>query len=115
MKKIDSKNNEMVDRTEAAGKPTNFNNAIEEVDNVSIGIDDTILNRDAISLNEPTTIGKNDISHGKNSSNINSQVFARVSYAYIVRQPNRFTRPSNIPAYVPPRVSPFEMQRKFYS
>ena len=111
MKKIDSKSNEMVDRTEAAGKPNNFNNAIEEVDNVSIGIDDTILNRDARSLNEPATIGKNDISHGKNSSNINSRVFARVSYAYIARQPNRFTRPSNVPAYVPPRVSPLEMQR----
>ena len=69
----------MVDRTKAAGKPIDFNNLIEEVDSVSNGIDDTILNRDYRSLNEPTTIGKNDISNGKNSSNINSQVFARVS------------------------------------
>ena len=37
----------MVDRTEAAGKPTDFNNVIEEVDCVSNGIDDTVLNRDA--------------------------------------------------------------------
>ena len=101
----------MVDRTEAAGKPTDFNNVIEEVDCVSNGIDDTVLNRDARSLNEPITIGKNDISNGKNSSNVNSQTFARVSYANIVKQPNRLTRPSNIPAYVPPHVSPLKMQR----
>ena len=101
----------MVDRTEAAGKPTDFNNVIEEVDCVSNGIDDTVLNRDARSLNEPITIGKNDISNGKNSSNVNSQAFARVSYANIVKQPNRLTRPSNIPAYVPPRVFPLKMQR----
>ena len=101
----------MVDRTEAAGKPTDFNNVIEEVDCVSNGIDDTVLNRDARSLNEPITIGKNDISNGKNSSNVNSQAFARVSYANIVKQPNRLTRPSNIPAYVPPHVSPLKMQR----
>ena len=63
--KIDNKSNEMVDKTEAAGKPTYFNNVIEEVDSVSNGIDDTVLNRDARSLNEPTTIGKNDISNSK--------------------------------------------------
>ena len=111
---IERKSNEMVDRTEAAGKPTDFNNVIEEVDsvsNVSNGIDDTILNRDARLLNEPTIIGKNDINNGKNSSNINSQVSARVSYANIVKQPSRLTRRSNIPAYVPPRVSPLKMQR----
>ena len=62
-------------------------------------------------MNEPTAIGKNGISTGKNNSNINSQVFARVSYASIVKQPNRLTRPSNIPAYVSPRVSPPKMQR----
>ena len=62
-------------------------------------------------MNEPTIIGKNYISNGKNNSNINSQVFARVSYASIVKQPNRLTRPSNIPAYVPPRVSPPKIQR----
>ena len=61
-------------------------------------------------MNEPTTIGKNDISNSKNNSNI-SQVFARVSYANIVKQPNRLTRPSNIPAYVSPRVSPPKIQR----
>ena len=108
---IDSKSNEMVDRTEAAAKPTDFNNVIEEVDSVSNGIDNTILNRDARSLNEPTAIGKNNISNGKNSSNINSQVFARVSYANIVKLPNRLTRPSNIPAHVPPHVSPLKMKR----
>ena len=69
----------MVDRTKAAGKPIDFNNLIEEVDSVSNGIDDTILNRDYRSLNEPTTIGKNDISNSQNSSNINSQVFPSVS------------------------------------
>ena len=95
---INSKSNEMVDRTEVAGKPTDFNNVVEEVDSVSNGIDVTILNRDARSLNEPTTIRKNDISNGKNSSNINSQVLAMVSYANIVKQPNRLTRPSNVPA-----------------
>ena len=95
---IDSKSNEMVDRTEATGKPTDFNNVVEEVDSVSNGIDDTILNRDARSLNEPTTIGKNDISNGKNSSNINSEVLAMVSYVNIVKQPNRLTRPLNFPA-----------------
>ena len=101
----------MVERTKAAGKATDFNNAIEEFDSVSNGIDDTILNRDARSLNEPTKIGKNDISNGKNSSNINnSQVFARVFYASIVKQPNRLTRPSNIPTYVPPRVSPLKLK-----
>ena len=63
--KIDNKSNEMVDKTEAAGKPTYFNNVIEEVDSVSNGIDDTVLNRDARSLNEPTTFGKNDISNSK--------------------------------------------------
>ena len=62
----------MVKRTKAAGKATDFNNVIEEFDSVSNGIDDTILNRDARSLNEPTTIGNNNISNGKNSSNINS-------------------------------------------
>ena len=85
--KIDSKSNEVVDRTEAAGKPTDFDNIIEEVDSVSNGNDDAVLNRDVRSLNEPTTIGKNDISNGRNNSNINSQVFARVSYASIVKQP----------------------------
>ena len=106
--KIDSKSDEMVERTKAAGKATDFNNVIEEFDN---GTDDTILNRDARSLNEPTKIGKNDISNGKNSSNINnSQVFARVFYASIVKQPNRLTRPSNIPTYVLPRVSPLKLK-----
>ena len=95
---IDSKSNEMVDRTEAAGKPTDFNNVVEEADSVSNGIDDKILNRDARSLNEPTTIGNNDISNSKNSSNVNSEVLAMVSYANIVKQPNRLTRPSNFPA-----------------
>ena len=84
---------------------------IEKVNSVSNVVDDTILNRDARSLNEPTIIGKNDISNGKNNSNINSQVFARVSYASIVKQPNRLTRPSNIPVYVPPHVSPPKIQR----
>ena len=37
--------------------------------------------------------------------------FSNVSYASIVKQPNRLTRPSNIPAYVPPRVSPLKIQR----
>ena len=37
--------------------------------------------------------------------------FSNVSYASIVKQPNRLTRPSNIPAYVPPRVSPPKIQR----
>ena len=101
----------MVERTVAAVKATDFNNVIEEFDSVSNGIDDTILNRDARSLNEPTKIGKNDISNGKNSSNINnSQVFPRVFYASIVKQPNRLTRPSNIPTYVPPRVSPLKLK-----
>ena len=45
--KIDNKSNEMVNRTEAAGKRTDFNNVIEEIDSVSYGIHDTILNRDA--------------------------------------------------------------------
>ena len=108
---IDSKSNKMVARTEVAGKPTDFNNGIEKVDSASNGIDDTILNRYSRSLNEPTTVGKNDISNNKNSSNINSQVFARVSYVNIVKQPNSLTRPSNIPVYVPPPVSPLKMQR----
>ena len=38
-------------------------------------------------------------------------VFARVSYASIVKQPSKLTRPLNIPAYVPPHVSPLKMQR----
>ena len=108
---IDSKSNKMVARTEAAGKPTDFNNGIEKVDSASNEIDDTILNRYARSLNEPTTVGKNDISNGKNSSNINSQVFAGVSYVNIVKQHNSLLRPSNIPVYVPPPVSPLKMQR----
>ena len=61
-------------------------------------------------MNEPATIGKNDINKGKNNGNINSQVFARVSYASILKQPNRLTRLSNIPAYVPTRVSPLKRQ-----
>ena len=61
-------------------------------------------------MNEPRTVVKNDISNGKNNSNI-SQVFAQVSYASIVKQPNRLTRPSNIPAYVSPRVSFPKIQR----
>ena len=85
--KKDNESNEMVDRTEAAGKPTDSNNAVEEVNKVSNVIDDTVLNRDERSLREPTIIGKNDISNGKNNSNINSQVFARISYANIVKQP----------------------------
>ena len=61
-------------------------------------------------MNEPTVIGKNDISNGKNNNNI-CRVFARVSYASIVKQPNRLTRPPNIPVYVSPRVSPPKIQR----
>ena len=71
---MDYESNGMVGRTEAAGKLT-FNNVVEEVNSVSNVIDYTILNRDEKALNEPTTIGKNDISNGKNSSNINSQLF----------------------------------------
>ena len=107
---MDNESNEMVDRTEAAGKPIDSNNVVEKFNSVSNVADDTILNRDERSLNEPTIIGKNDISNGKNNSNINSQVFARVSYASIVKQPNRLTRPSNIPAYVPPSASPPKIQ-----
>ena len=95
---MDNESNEMADRTEVAAKPIDSNNVAEEVNSVSNVIDDTILNRDERSLNEPTTIGKNDISNGKNNSNI-SQGFARVSYASIVKQANTLTRPSNIPAY----------------
>ena len=114
--KIDSKSDEMVERTEAAGKATDFNNVIEEFDSISNGIDDTILNRDARSLNEPTKTGKNDISNGKSSSNINnSHVFARVFYASIVKQPNRLTRPSNIPAYIPPHSFTSYNAKSFYS
>ena len=93
----------MVDRTETAGNATEFQAKTNSVLN---GIDNAILNRDDRSLNEPSIIGKNDISNGKNNSNINSQVFARVSYASIAKQVNRLTRPSNIPVYVPPHVSP---------
>ena len=107
---MDDKINEMVGRTEAAGKTTDSNNVVEEVNSVSNVVDDTILNRDETSLNEPTIIGKNDISNDKSKSNINSQVFARVSYASNLKQPNRLPRPSNIPAYVPP-VSPPKIQR----
>ena len=103
--------NEMVDSTESAGKKTDLNNVVEEFNSVSNVIGDRILNRDERSFNEPTTIGKNDIGNGKNNSNINSQVFARASYASIVKQHNRLTMPSNIPAYVPPRVSPPKIQR----
>ena len=108
--KMDDKINEMVGRTEAAGKTTDSNNVVEEVNSVSNVVDDTILNRDETSLNEPTIIGKNDISNDKSKTNINSQVFARVSYASNLKQPNRLPRPSNIPAYVPP-VSPPKIQR----
>ena len=62
----------MVDRTEAAGKPTDFNNAVEEINSVSNRIDDTILKRKEKSLNELTRIGKSDVSKGKNNSNFNS-------------------------------------------
>ena len=109
--KIDSESNEMVDSAEAAGRTTDSNNVVEKVNSVSNVVDDTILSRDERSLNEPTIIGKNDISNGKNNDNINSEVFARVSYASIVKQPNRLTRSSNIPAYAPPRVSPPKVQR----
>ena len=61
----------MVDRTEAAGKPTDFNNTVEEINSVSNGIDDTILKRDEKSLNELTRIGMSDVK-GKNNSNFNS-------------------------------------------
>ena len=44
--KMDNESNEMVDRAEAAGKPTGFNNVVEKVNSVSNVIDDTILNRD---------------------------------------------------------------------
>ena len=107
---MNNESNEMVDRTEAAGKPIGFNNAVVEVNSVSNVIDDTILNRDERLLNEPAAIGKYDISDGKNNSNI-SQVFARVSDASIVKQPDRLTRLSNISAYVSPRVSPPKIQR----
>ena len=70
--KKNNKGNEMVDRAEAAGKPTDFNNAVDEINSVSNGIDDTVLKRDERSLNEPTRIGKNDVSKGKNNSNFNS-------------------------------------------
>ena len=109
--KMDNESNEMVNRTEATGKTTDSNNVVEKFNSVSNVVDDTIRNRDERSLNEPTIIGKNDISNGKNNSNINSQVFARVSYASIVKQPNRLTRPLNIPAYVPSSVSPPKIQR----
>ena len=109
--KMDNESIERVDRTEAAGKPTGFNNVVEKVNGVSNVIDGAILNRDERSLNEPKIIGTNEISNGRNNSNINSQVFAKVSYASIVKQPNRLTSPSNIPAYVPPRVSSPKMQR----
>ena len=45
--KIDRRSNEMVNRTEAAEKPTDCNIVIEEIDSVSYGIHNTILNRDA--------------------------------------------------------------------
>ena len=109
--KMDNESNEMVDRTEATGKTTDSNNVVEKVNSVSNVVDDTILNRDERSLNEPTIIGKNDISNGRKNTNINSQVFARLSYASIVKQPNRLTRPSDISAYVPLRVSPPKIQR----
>ena len=67
-----NKSNEVVDRAEAAGKSTDFNNAMEEINSVSNGIDDTILKKDERSLNEPTRIGKNDVSKSKNNSNFNS-------------------------------------------
>ena len=35
-KKMDNESNEMVDRTEAAGKLIDFNNVVEEVDSVSM-------------------------------------------------------------------------------
>ena len=95
--KVDNESNEMVDRTEAAGKPTDFNNVVEGLNSVSKVIDDTTLNRDGRSLNEPTTIGKNYISNGKNNSNINSQVFARVSYASIVKQSYNLTNTNDNP------------------
>ena len=76
---MDNESNEMVDRTEAAGKPIDSNNVVEKFNSVSNVADDTILNRDERSLNEPAIIGKNDISNGKNNSNINSQAFAWVS------------------------------------
>ena len=44
--KMDNESNEMVDRAEAAGKPTGFNNVVEKVNSVSNVTDDTILNRD---------------------------------------------------------------------
>ena len=49
----------------------------EKVNSVLNIIDDTILNRDKRSLNEPTTIRKNGITIGKN--NTTSQALARVS------------------------------------
>ena len=36
--------------------------------------------------------------------------FFRLSYAIVVKKPNSLTRPSNIPAYVPPRVSSPKIQ-----
>ena len=69
------------------------------------------INRDERSFNEPAAIGKNDIGNGKKNSNINSQVFARASYACIVKQHNRFIMLSSIPAYVPPPVLPPKIQR----
>ena len=84
---MDNESNELVDRTKAEGKTTDFNNVVKEVNSASNVIDDTILNRDERSLNETTTVVKNYISNGKNNSNINSQVFARVSYASIANTP----------------------------
>ena len=49
----------------------------KKVNSVLNIIDDTILNRDKRSLNEPTTIRKNGIRIGKN--NTTSQALARVS------------------------------------
>ena len=105
---MDNESNEMVGSTEAAEKPTDFNSVIGEVNSISNIIE---MNRNEISFNEPTAIGKNDIGNGKNNSNINNQVFARASYDCIVKQHNRLTMPSNIPAYVPPRVLPPKIQR----
>ena len=45
------------------------------------------------------------------TTTISVRFFAGVSYASIAKQPNRLTRPSNILAYVLPRVLPPKIQR----
>ena len=102
--KMDNESNELVDRIKAAGKPPDFKNPVEEVNSVSNLIDDIILNRGERSSNEPTTAGKT-------TAILIARGFCWVSYASILKQPNKLTSPSIIPAYVPPRISPPKIQR----